>query len=81
MPKVTYIRSKSDPYADLRILLAGKREVLGLSNCEVGSRVGQTHPTVKSRMNNPERMTLEEMRMYAKTLNISKDELFRALPL
>lgn len=81
MPKVTYIRSKSDPYADLRILLAGKREVLGLSNCEVGSRVGQTHPTVKSRMNNPERMTLEEMRMYAKTLNITKDELFRALPL
>ena len=81
MPKVTYIRTKSDPYADLKILLAGKRDVLGLSNCEVGNRVGQTHPTVKSRMNNPERLTLEEVRLYARTLGITKDELIRALPL
>jgi len=80
MPKVTYLKSAADPYDRMKVLLAGKRDVLGLTNSEVGSRVGQTHPTVKSRITNPERMTLEEMRRYAKALGISKEEICAALP-
>ena len=81
MPKINYLRSAPpDPYGKLKVLFAGKRDVLGLTNSKVGSRVGQTHPTVKSRITNPERMTLEEMRRYAKALEISREEICAALP-
>ena len=79
MPKIKYL-SAADPYSKMKVLLAGKRDVLGLTNSEVGQRVGQTHPTVKVRISNPERMTIDELRRYARALDISREEIVAALP-
>lgn len=81
MPKINYLRtSKPDPYAPLKVLLAGKRGMLELTNTAIGKTVGQTHPTVKARIANPEHMTLGELRMYARALQITREELIAALP-
>lgn len=81
MPKVTYLRtSKPDPYAPLKVLLAGKRAMLGLTNAAVGKAVGQTHPTVAARLKDPENMTIGELQRYARALHITREEIFAALP-
>lgn len=80
MPKINYIRTKVDPYGKLKVLLAGKRAVLELTNVQIASVVGQSHPTVKSRIANPNCLTMDELRRYAKALQITREELLDAMP-
>lgn len=82
MPRISYLRSAAapDPYGKLKVLFAGKRSVLELTNVKIGEAVGPSHPTVKDRISNPEHMTMEELRRYARALQITREELIATIP-
>ena len=80
MPRIKYL-NHSDPFERFSVLLSGRQRVMQLTNSDLGAKVGQSHPTVKARIQHPEQMTLGELRKYAKALDISKSDLMEVLPM
>ena len=78
MPK---IKRKPDRFDKMRVLLMGQRELLGMGYEELGKKTGSSTGTAYNRLHHPEKMTVDELCRFARTLEIPADDFRAAIPM
>lgn len=77
MPRTTFRPQRDQD--KLRVLLAGYQRERAMTDDDVGRVLGCTRPTVAVKLKEPERMTLAELRMIQRGLNIPAEEIRAAI--
>ena len=77
MPKV---KRTPDRYDSMRLLLQGKRAVLGFTYRDIAERLDCSPETVRTRLSSPGNLTVNELRQYSRILDIPADDLRQAIP-
>ena len=70
-----YIKKREVPFAKMQRLLLG----YGLDGPKLGAVLGCTPTTARSRLNNPETLTLAELERISKHGHIPKSEIIEAI--
>lgn len=77
MPK---LKRPPDRYYNFKLLIRGSMAVHGVTQTEAADRLDMTQKTLRRRLNDPDSMTLGEMKKLASLLNIPADDMRAAIP-
>lgn len=81
MPRVKYIGARNvKKSAQLGALLMGKKQYMALTFSEIGEKIGVCKDTVSTEFRNPERIPLGRLGLYAKALDLPKEDVIAAFP-
>lgn len=75
------LKKPPDRYREMKLLIQGSLAVSGMTQADAANRMDMTPKTFRSRLREPDRLTLGELNRLAVILDIPTENLKAALPM